>query len=125
MFSPDGSLLVSVSYDDTVRLWQVNIGQEVQKLEGHDTRLTFSLDNTTLIIDQGELVTNIRTVSTSLLSRASQSSHMLRHDWIEHQGRKLLWLPQEYRTKSSAIFGKAIGIGRTDGHVDILRLCCP
>ncbi|KAL9027314.1 MAG: hypothetical protein Q9196_004145, partial [Gyalolechia fulgens] len=34
-FSPDGLLLASASYDQTVRLWNPTTGQEVQKLEGH------------------------------------------------------------------------------------------
>ena len=34
-FSPDGSILASASYDNTVRLWNATTGQEVQTLKGH------------------------------------------------------------------------------------------
>ncbi|MDE2827370.1 MAG: hypothetical protein OXL40_08695 [Bacteroidota bacterium] len=35
VFSPDGTQLVSGSYDDTIRLWDVATGQEVRRFEGH------------------------------------------------------------------------------------------
>ena len=34
-FSPDGKRIVSASWDETVRIWDVQTGKELQKLEGH------------------------------------------------------------------------------------------
>jgi len=47
-FSPDGSLVASASDDATVRLWDVETGEEVQSLEGSDWlySVAFSPDGT-------------------------------------------------------------------------------
>src|SRR5438876_8595983 len=36
MFSPDGNLLASKSYDQTLRLWDVAAGREVRRLRNHE-----------------------------------------------------------------------------------------
>ena len=46
-FSPDGSRALSGSMDSTVRLWDVETGRELRRLQGHDglvTALAFSPD---------------------------------------------------------------------------------
>ncbi|KAF7514050.1 hypothetical protein GJ744_004375 [Endocarpon pusillum] len=121
-FSSDGSLLASASWDEIVRLWQVSTCQTAQilKATGVVRELAFSSDNTKLITDREHLYTSLP-ASTSSYS-ATDSGYFLRHDWVEYQGQKLLWLPQEYRTSTSAIYGNTIGIGQGNGHVSFLKL---
>ena len=38
-FSPDGKQIVSASWDNTVRIWNVETGKEIRKLEGHTNRV--------------------------------------------------------------------------------------
>jgi hypothetical protein len=51
-FAPDGRTLASSSWDNTIRLWDLNIGRELRKLMGHRGKansLAFSADGKTLI----------------------------------------------------------------------------
>nr|NCR55544.1 hypothetical protein [Microcystis aeruginosa L211-07] len=51
-FSPDGKTLVSGSYDTTIKLWNVETGQEIRTLKGHDrsvSSVNFSPDGKTLV----------------------------------------------------------------------------
>ncbi|MCU7244286.1 MAG: WD40 repeat domain-containing protein [Microcystis aeruginosa WS75] len=51
-FSPDGKTLVSGSDDKTIKLWDVETGQEIRTLKGHDdsvTSVNFSPDGKTLV----------------------------------------------------------------------------
>ncbi len=51
-FSPDGRTLASSSWDNTIRLWDLETGKELRKLTGHRGKaqsLVFSVDGKTLI----------------------------------------------------------------------------
>jgi WD40 repeat protein/energy-coupling factor transporter ATP-binding protein EcfA2 len=50
-FSPDGKTLVSVSRDNTIKLWNVETGEEIRTLKGHDgvQSVNFSPDGKTLV----------------------------------------------------------------------------
>lgn len=43
--------------------------------------------------------------------------------WVENDGEKFLWIPQEYRPGCYAVFGNKIAVGTKTGHVWICRTC--
>ena len=72
-FSPDGTNLVSVSDDKTVRVWDVATGECVQTLQGHTGKVTsvgFSSDGTKLVSVSGDKT--VRLCGTSRRASASR-----------------------------------------------------
>lgn len=51
-FTPDGAMVISASYDDSVRVWAVATGEQIARLSGHRTDvidMTISADQTLLV----------------------------------------------------------------------------
>jgi WD40 repeat protein len=57
VFSPDGKTVLTTSYDQTVRIWDVATGKELQKFEKFlRAAAAFSPDNKTVVISGGKTV---------------------------------------------------------------------
>lgn len=109
-FSPDGSLLVSASDDETVRVWDASTGQEVQNLKvtGYINKLSFTPDGSALNTDRGRLRICAVDSSAGPSGLSIEDSLTINNDWVEHKGRKLLWLPQDYRSGVCALHGYSV-----------------
>lgn len=44
------------------------------------------------------------------------------HTWLMYQGKRIFWIPPEYRPRCSAVSGNSVAIGSTTGGVWILRV---
>ncbi|KAK5987813.1 Vegetative incompatibility protein HET-E-1 [Cladobotryum mycophilum] len=129
VFSPDGQRLASGSYDNTVRLWDatsgaclqtVNVGRSIEYLKFDPT------DNSRLITEIGilRIDTSVIEVSAEVSLRdADICGYGISSDgtWITKDNEPLIWLPPEYRSDVSAVFGSMVTIGCRSGRVLIMR----
>ncbi|KAL4736602.1 hypothetical protein BDV11DRAFT_207472 [Aspergillus similis] len=151
-FSPDGRLLASGSYDNTIKLWDPSTGELRQTLEGHshpvqsvtfspDGRLlaSGSYDNTIKLWDPstGELRQTleghsrwVRSVTFSpygrLLAAVSNKSTIKLWASGSHDSTIKLWDPSmgelQYRATCLASKGSVFALGHTNGRISFFSI---
>jgi WD40 repeat protein len=120
-FSPNGKLVASVSRDKTVRLWDTNMGVQLQTLElGILTRtLLFSTSSQYLITDKGVLGVS----SLQLLPDHSEQLRTLfvSNNWVAEEGANILQLPFDYQATCVAIWDGMVMLGHLSGGMSFIE----
>jgi hypothetical protein len=128
-FSPDGSRIVTASYDRTARVWDARTGAEVLSLKGHTDRVSaasFSADGSRILTaswDNSVKVWDSRPFSISVVDDQNDPYRMIRAKSIEsrlylNQGKTLLG--QQRLDDAVLAFREAIRLNRDDARPYIL-----
>ncbi|KAM5528787.1 Vegetative incompatibility protein HET-E-1-like protein 7 [Fusarium oxysporum f. sp. phaseoli] len=138
VFSKDGKLVASGSWDETVKIWNLAMGINVKSFDTSEFTdvLSFTDDDSVLVTSTGRFSLGFRDASTSHSSESelkpgnievqgemdARLGIRINHDktWITAggpDGRKVLWLPPDFRPDVSATL--------TEPSRSVLVIGCP
>ena len=118
-FSQDRRRVASGSNDQTVCIWDAETGvlQQTLQIGASLSALSFSSDECKLFTDLGCITWE----QSSLLRSQSPSWSVYclnaKRSWITWNGQKVLWLPLEYRPRTSMVRKQTVVIGCSSGRV--------
>ena len=122
-FSPDGQTVASGSDNDTVKVWDAAGGQLLDTIgaDGHIDALSFSLDGSYLQTNRGVLLSRYLPKENPQHVPMQLSNVYVKDSWVLWRQQNVLWLPPEYRTRTVAVHGSKVVLGRLSGLVSFIE----
>ncbi len=118
-FSPDGLLLASADVDDTVMLWNPRTLDLLQKLrfDGAPYVCLSSAHGSSLMMIIGEQGAGCESGSTTDSCDGIPHIIVISGPWLTVKGKRLLWLPPDYRPGSIVGYHNTVAISTRSGKV--------
>ena len=124
VFSPDGQLVASASYDSTVRVWEIATGQCLTVLEDQPSpifQIAFSPDGRTLHTNKGDIPLLLDLIAVASAPPVQELLYAtVDGEWVLRQTRRFLWLPSQYRNCVTAVYRHTVCLGCYLGRVAFL-----
>ena len=124
-FSSDCSRLALAVYEaseEGVHILDAITGEILQSFDVFTEYVAFSANDQLLCTDHGQVALAPFATAGGRRQPARPVGLGLNNEWVQVDGKDVLWLPYDYRGHTSAVHGNTLAIGQESGAVSVLRL---